>query len=167
MAKTKTGNGKIYSQRQISFARALYISGEKLDTISKRLGIPVSTLGRFSRAGKWLDDRMPKLSIDDLYDMLLILGIQETLKLMFSNPSEEQAMAGFDRIRKIVLSMQSLSTVAPMESAAIVGLMKFALAKHRENPALEPSLSIMQEFYDRRAGVMNEEQEQETQAGEE
>ena len=161
MAKTKTGNGRIYSDNEIQMARFLYVSGENLEYISKRLGMSISTLGRFSRDGKWLDDRMPKASIDDLFDALVLLAMKEALRLMFDTLSEEQRAAQIERMRRIVFTAKAICDIAPMEGNAVVSLMKFAIAKHAQNPALRPALDIMQEFYDRRAGVVNEEQEQE------
>ena len=163
MAKTKKNGGRIYSDNEIQMARFLYVSGEKLEYVSKRLGIPLSTLGRFSRDGKWLDDRMPKASIDDLFDALVLLAMKEALRLMFDTLSEEQRAAQIERMRRIVFTAKAICDIAPMEGNAVVSLMKYALAKHEKNPALRPAIDIMQEFYNTRAGVVNEEQE--TQAG--
>ena len=158
MAKTKTGNGRIYSDNEIQMARFLYVSGENLEYISKRLGMSISTLGRFSRDGKWIDSRMPKASIDDLYDLLVLLAMKEALKLLFDNLSEEQKTAQIERMRRIVFTAKAICDIAPMEGNAVVSLMKYALAKHEKNPALRPAIDIMQEFYNTRAGVVNEEQ---------
>lgn len=151
MAKTKKNGGRIYSDHEIQMARFLYVSGEKLEYVSKRLGIPLSTLGRFSRDGKWLDDRMPKASVDDLYDLLVLLAMKEALKLLFDNLSEEQKTAQIERMRRIVFTAKAICDIAPMEGNAVVSLMKYAIAKHEKNPALRPALGIMQEFYDARA----------------
>lgn len=79
--------------------------------------------------------------------------MKEALKLLFDNLSEEQKTAQIERMRRIVFTAKAICDIAPMEGNAVVSLMKYALAKHEKNPALRPAIDIMQEFYDRRAGV--------------
>jgi len=153
MAKTKTGNGNVYSKSEIEFARSLYVSHYTLEKVSKRTGIPIATLGRFSRQGKWLDDRMPKLSIDDLYQALLQLSMRSALKLMFDELSGAAEMEEIDKMRKYVFAMKALCEIAPMQLATVQSLMMHAIEKHGQNPALPQTLEILQEYHDSLTGV--------------
>lgn len=144
---------KTYSDQQINFARSLYVSGSSLGKVSRRTGISVSTLGRFSRAGKWLDDRMPPVTIDDLFNGLLQLAMRAAMKLLFHEVSGAEEMEQIEKMRKYVFAMKALCEITPMQLATVQSLMLHAIEKHGKDPALPQTLDILQEYHDSLTGA--------------
>lgn len=137
---------RMYSADEIGFARGLYANHGTLERVSKRTGIPVTTLSRFSRQGKWIDDRTPKVSLDDLFEALLQLAMRAALKLMFPEPDLDE-MLQIEKMRRLIFAMKAICEVAPLQAAAVRGLMKYTIEKHAQNPAGVQALDIMQEYY--------------------
>ena len=147
------GTERTYSDQQVNFARSLYVSGSTLKKVSRRTGIPVSTLSRFSKAGKWLNDRMPPVTVDDLFNGLLQLAMRAILKLLFHEASRDEETEEIDKMRKYVFAMKALCEITPMQLATVQSLMMHAIEKHGKNPALPQTLDILQEYHDSLTGV--------------
>lgn len=136
-----------YSDKQKEFARFLYISGDNLETVSKRLNIPLGTLGTFSSAGNWIDSRYPDISPDDAYEACLILLMDELLKTIKTDDGFERA-ENITRAHKLTIMMRSIADIAPLRKATMQGFMQEIIRKYRKHPNLDEILRIAQEYHD-------------------
>lgn len=136
-----------YSKKQKEFARFLYISGDSLDAISKRLKIPVSTLCNYSSADKWVDDRYPEMSPDDLYQGCVTLAMEEILKAMRTEDGIERNDV-LTRAHKLTIMMRSIADIAPLRKATMQGFMRDVIKRYAKHPNLDEILRISQEYHD-------------------
>lgn len=136
-----------YSEREKKFAHFLFVSGEKLETISKRLNIPFGTLASFSSAGKWVDDKYPLMSPDDVYQACLTLTMDELLAALETQDQFEKTEA-ITRAHKLTIMMRSLADIAPLRKATMQGFMQDVIRKYRKHPNLDEILRIAQEYHD-------------------
>ena len=136
-----------YSERQKRFARFLFISGEKLETISKRLGIPFGTLATFSSSGKWVDDKYPLMSPDDVYQACLTLSMDELLTAVETSDQIEKSEC-ISRAHKLTIMMRSIADIAPLRKATMQGFMRDVIKKYSKHPNLDEILRISQEYHD-------------------
>ena len=143
----QTRNKSRYSEREKRFARFLFLSGEKLDAISKRLNIPFGTLAGFSSEGKWVDDKYPAMSPDDLYTACLTLSMDELLTATEATDALEKNDA-ITRAHKLTIMMRSIADIAPLRKATMQGFMREIIRKYRKHPNLDEMLRIAQEYHD-------------------
>lgn len=136
-----------YSEREKRFARFLFISGEKLETISKRLNIPFGTLAGFSSSGKWVEDKYPLMSPDDVYQACLTLSMDELLTAVETSDQFEKSEC-ISRAYKLTIMMRSIADIAPLRKATMQGFMQEIIRKYKKHPNLDEILRIAQEYHD-------------------
>lgn len=136
-----------YSEREKRFAHFLFISGEKLETISKRLGIPFGTLAGFSSDGKWVEDKYPQMSPDDLYQACLTLSMDDLLRALHTADPLETSEC-ITRAHKLTIMMRSLADIAPLRKSTMQGFITETIRRYAAHPNLDEILRIAQEYHD-------------------
>ena len=136
-----------FSEKEKRFAQYLYISGERIETISKRLGISKDALWKYARDGEWIEGKTPPVSVDDFYNICLSQAMDCMLEARFSNDDYFKG----DKINiahKISVIMRSIAEIAPLRKVTMQGFMQDVITRYAAHPNLKEILRIAQEYHD-------------------
>lgn len=138
---------KRISDKEKRFAQYLYLSGERVETISKRLGISKESIWMYARDGNWIDGKSPAVSVDDFYNICLEQAMDCMLSAHFSDDDFFKAEK-ISIAHKISVMMRSIADIAPLRKATMQGFMRDVIKRYAKHPNLDEILRISQEYHD-------------------